>query len=136
MWSLLRRNPSFRKLFTAQVISFAGDWFATVAAIGLLIDATGSDLLASLFWVAQSLPTFIMGPFAGSVADRFDRRRILIVVSFSQAAVALLFLLAGSGLPWIVFVAQGGITMLGAFFGPAAQAGVANIVEDIVLENS
>jgi MFS family permease len=130
MWSLLRRNPSFRRLFSALVVSYAGDWFATVAAIGLLLDATGSDLLASLFWVAQSLPTFVMGPFAGTVADRFDRRRILIVVSFAQSATALLFLLAGAGLPWMVFVAQGGITLLGAFFGPAAQAGVANIVDE------
>ena len=130
MWSLLRRNRSFRKLFTAQVISYAGDWFAAVAAIGLLLDETGSDFLASAFWVAQTLPTFIMGPIAGPVADRFDRRKILIVASFAQAGTALLFLLAGHGVPWIVFVAQGGVTALGSFFGPAAQAGVPNIVDE------
>ena len=130
MWSLLRRNRSFRRLFTAQVISYAGDWFAAVAAIGLLLDATGSDLLASAFWIAQTLPTFLMGPIAGPVADRFDRRKILIVTSFAQAIVALLFLLAGHGLPWIVFVAQGGVTALGSFFGPAAQAGVPNLVDE------
>ena len=130
MWSLLRRNSSFRKLFTAQLISYAGDWFAAVAAIGLLLDATGSDLLASAFWIAQTLPTFVMGPIAGPVADRFDRRRILILASAAQAVVALTFLLAGHGLPWIVFVAQGGVTALGSFFGPAAQAGVANIVDE------
>lgn len=130
MWSLLRRNRSFRKLFTAQVISYAGDWFAAVAAIGLLLDETGSDFLASAFWVAQTLPTFVMGPIAGPVADRFDRRKILIVASAAQAVTALLFLLAGQGLPWIVFVAQGGITALGSFFGPAAQAGVPNIVDE------
>ena len=71
-----------------------------------------------------------MGPVAGPVADRFDRRRILIVASLAQAGVALTFLLAGHGVPWIVFVAQGGVTALGSFFGPAAQAGVPNIVED------
>lgn len=130
MWSLLRRNSAFRKLFTAQVISYAGDWFAAVAAIGLLLDETGSDFLASAFWVAQTLPTFVMGPIAGPVADRFDRRKILIVASFAQAIVALTFLLAGHGVPWIVFVAQGGVTALGSFFGPAAQAGVPNIVDE------
>ena len=128
MWSLLRHNASFRKLFTAQLISYGGDWFATVAALGLLLDATGSDLLASVFWVAQTLPTFVMGPIAGPMADRFDRRRIMIIVSFLQAGVALTFLLAGRGMPWFVFVAQAGVTTLGAFFGPAAQAGVANVV--------
>lgn len=130
MWSLLRRNPSFRKLFTAQIISYAGDWFAAVAAIGLLLDATGSDFLASAFWVAQTLPTFVMGPIAGPVADRFDRRKILILSSLAQAVVALMFLLAGHGMPWIVFIAQGGVTAFGSFFGPAAQAGVPNIVEE------
>ncbi len=130
MWSLLRRNSQFRRLFGAQLISYCGDWFATVAAIGLLLDTTGSDLLASLFWVAQSLPVFVMGPVAGTVADRYDRRRVLIAVSFAQSAMALTFLLAGAGLPWMVFVAQGGVTALGAFFGPASQAGVANLVEE------
>ena len=70
MWSLFRRNGQFRRLFCAQLVSYAGDWFATVAAIGLLLDHTGSDLLASLFWVAQSLPTFVMAPIAGPVVDR------------------------------------------------------------------
>jgi MFS family permease len=130
MWSLLRSNGAFRRLFTAQLISNACDWFATVAALGLLIDETGSALLASVFWVAQTLPTFIMGPIAGPMADRFDRRRIMIAVSFLQAAMALTFLLAGHGMPWFVFVAQGGVTALGAFFGPAAQAGVANLVTE------
>ena len=44
--------------------------------------------------------------------------------------MALTFLLAGAGLPWMVFVAQGGVTALGAFFGPASQAGVANLVDE------
>jgi len=41
MWSLLRSNGAFRRLFIAQLVSYAGDWFATVAALGLLLDATG-----------------------------------------------------------------------------------------------
>jgi MFS family permease len=136
MWSLFRRNGQFRRLFCAQLVSYAGDWFATVAAIGLLLDHTGSDLLASLFWVAQSLPTFVMAPIAGPVVDRFDRRTVLVVASFAQAAVALLFLLAGAGLPWMVFVAQGGVTALGSFFGPASQAAVANLVDEEDLPNA
>lgn len=42
--ALLRRNPDLRALFFAQIVSFAGDWFATVAMLGLVIDRTGSDL--------------------------------------------------------------------------------------------
>ena len=42
MLSLLRRNRDFRTVFTAQVISYMGDWFATVAVLGLVLDLTDS----------------------------------------------------------------------------------------------
>src|SRR4051812_28113656 len=45
---LLRRNPAFRRLYAAQLISFAGDWFATVALLGLALDLSGSAAIASL----------------------------------------------------------------------------------------
>ena len=79
MWSLLRRNPDYRRLFLAQVVSFAGDWFATVALVGLVIDRTGSDIAATLVWVAAMLPAFVVTPLAGPMADRYDRKRIMVV---------------------------------------------------------
>ncbi len=135
MLTLLRGNRDFRRLFTAQVVSYCGDWFATVAMIGLVLDLTGSALAASLVFVAQSLPAFLMTPFAGPVADRFDRKKVMVVVSAMQVGAALLFLLARSpGTVWLAFAAQMLITALGAFFGPASQAAVPNLVdpEDLV----
>ena len=46
--SLLRRNPDFTRLYVAQLASFAGDWFATVALLGLALEVTGSAGLAAL----------------------------------------------------------------------------------------
>ncbi|HEX6656249.1 MAG TPA: hypothetical protein VF153_08570, partial [Candidatus Limnocylindria bacterium] len=52
--ALLRRNPAFSRLFSAELISFAGDWFATVAILGLALQLTGSPTIASLLLVVQT----------------------------------------------------------------------------------
>ena len=85
MWSMLRTNRDIRSLFIAQVISFAGDWFAYVAFVGLVQKLTDSPLLVTMVYVAQSLPAFLMSTVAGPSADRFDRRTIIRTVSVVQA---------------------------------------------------
>ena len=129
MISLLRRNGDFRALFLAQVVSFAGDWFATVAMLGLVIDRTGSDVAATAVFVVQTLPAFALSPLAGPAADRFDRRTLMLVVSLLQAASAGLFLVALHGPVLFAFVAQGLISALGTFFLPASQAALPNLVD-------
>ena len=129
MISLLRRNGDFRALFFAQIVSFAGDWFATVAMLGLVIDRTGSDIAAAAVFVVQTLPAFLLSPLAGPAADRFDRRTLMIGVSLLQAAAAGLFLVALHGPVVFAFLAQGIISALGAFFVPASQAALPNLVD-------
>ena len=129
MLSLLRRNRDLRLLFGAQVVSYLGDWFTFVALAGLVEDLTGSKFLVSLVLVAFSLPSFLMSPVAGSVADRFDRRKVVTVVSLGQAVAALGLLLVGSGTVWLAFVCQSIITGLASFVGPATGAAVPNLVD-------
>jgi len=126
---LLRSNRDVRALFVAQVVSFAGDWFAYVAFVGLVQDLTDSPLLVTLVYVAQALPAFLTSAVAGAAADRFDRRRIIRTVSVLQAVAALGLLLVGSrGTLWIGFACLCAISSLGSFVGPAAQAGLPNLV--------
>jgi MFS family permease len=127
--SLLRRNGDFRSLFLAQIVSFAGDWFATVAMLGLVIDRTGSNVAATAVFVVQTLPAFALSPLAGPAADRFDRRTLMIIVSLLQAAAAGLFLVALAGPVVFAFVAQGLISALATFFAPASQAALPNLVD-------
>src|SRR5438093_10786744 len=129
MLSLLRRNRDFRLVFVAQVVSYAGDWFATVALLGLVLDLTHSDLAAALVFVSQTLPSFLMTPLAGPAADRFDRRRLMLAVSVVQAGAALPFLLVGSGTVWLAFVAQGSLSALAACFRPAPAAGLPHLAQ-------
>lgn len=130
MFSLLRRNRDVRYVFGAQVVSYMGDWFAFVALAGLVEDTTNSRFLVSLVLVSMTIPGLFMSPVAGSFADRFDRRKILIIVSVLQAGAALLLLLHSVAGIWITFAAQCMIAALASFVGPCTSAAVPNLVDN------
>ena len=86
---LLRQNADFRHVWLAEVISFLGDWFNTIAiyaAIGTLTDST--EAIAWVF-VAKMLPVFLMTPLAGPLIDRVDRRKLLIFTDLARAICAV-----------------------------------------------
>jgi MFS family permease len=127
---LLRRNRDFRALFSAQVISYMGDWFATVALLGLVLDLTdGWALAGGLVLASQTLPAFLVSPVAGPSVDRFDRKKMMVVISLGQVVAALMLFAVGPGRVWVAFVSMASIAALGAFFSPASQAAVPNIVD-------
>lgn len=131
MLKLLRSNRDIRWLFIAQVISYAGDWFAYVAFVGLVQKYTDSKLLVTMVYVAQSLPAFAMSAVAGPAADRFDRRTIIRTVSLLQAVAAVGLLAVDSSHTLLLgFLCLCAISALGSFVGPAAQAGIPNLVRD------
>ena len=139
MWKMLKTNADMRRVFLAQVISYLGDWFSFVAIIGLVDDLTGSQFLISLVVVAFSLPSFLASPIAGSMVDRFDRRRILVVVSVVQSVAALGLLLVGKDTIWLAFLAQSTVSALAAVVGPATEASIPNIArnkEELAFANS
>ena len=91
---LLRDNPDYKNLWFAEVVSFAGDWFNTIAlytAIGELTSST--EAIAGVF-VARTLPMFLMTPFGGPLVDRFDRKRIMIASDIARFVCALLLVVA------------------------------------------
>jgi len=130
MFSLLRRNRDVRNVFGAQVVSYMGDWFAFVALAGLVEDTTNSRFLVSLVLVSMTIPGLFMSPIAGSFADRFDRRKILVAASVLQAFAALLLLLHSVAGIWITFVAQCIIAGLASFVGPCTSASVPNLTDN------
>jgi MFS family permease len=117
-------------VFGAQIVSYLGDWFAFVALAGLVEDVTDSRFLVSLVLVSMTIPGLFMSPIAGSFADRFDRRKILIVVSILQTFAALLLLLHSAAGIWITFLSQCLIAGLAAFVGPSTSASVPNLVDN------
>jgi predicted MFS family arabinose efflux permease len=127
---LLASNPSFRRLWIAQLISLGGDWFNVVALTGLLLHLTGSSFYGGAVLAASLLPQFLLSPVAGVVADRFDRRRLMLGANLIAAVLALAMLAVRSpGSVWLGLAAMAGIAATGAFFDPASRSGLPNIVE-------
>ncbi len=136
--SLLRRNPDFARLYGAQLASFAGDWFATVALLGMALEMTGSAALASLVLALQTGGFAAASPLAGMIADRVDRRRLLVAVDLARVPVALAFLLARDpGTLWVAFGAVLLLAVGAAFFEPTSSASLPNLVaaDDLPVAN-
>jgi len=126
---LLRENHGFRQLWLGQLVSQLGDWFNTIAVYTLVLQLTGSGRAVGLVLVARFLPTVVIGPLAGVVADRFDRRRIMIISDVLRAAVVLGFLfIRRPDQLWLVYVLTV-LQLLGStFFEPAKSASVPSLV--------
>src|SRR5579859_4283467 len=128
-WRLLRQNGRFRRLWIAQVISAAGDWFNSVAVLGLVLQLTNSGLGASLVILCSTIPSFFLIPFAGPVVDRFDRRNLMILTNLASTGFALLFLLVhDSSMLWLLYFASILLAVSVSFFAPASSASIPNIV--------
>lgn len=137
--ALVRTNRNFRSLWFGQIVSQLGDWFNTVALIALLYDLTGSATAVALLMVMQVLPVAIVGPAAGVIIDRFDRRTILITADLIRAVAVLGLLLVNSQDDvWLVYVVIGIMVSASGFFEPARSATVPMIVarEDLVAANA
>jgi MFS family permease len=126
---LLRHNRDFRLLYFGSLISLGGDWFLTVALLDLVLQLTGSATLASLMLLCQTLPIFLVTPIAGRAVDRLDRRRLMIVVDLLRAIACLLPLFARTPalLPF-AYIGVISISIGSAYFEPASQAALPNIV--------
>jgi len=128
---LLRNNSAFRRLYVAQLISFAGDWFATVALLGLILELTDSATAASLVLVIQTGVFALASPVAGVLADRLDRKRLMVFADFARVPVALALTLAKSPETlWICFLALALMAVGAAIFEPTSSAAMPNLVED------
>ncbi len=133
-----RRNGAFRRLFLGQVISYCGDWFLTVALLDLVLRLTHSAFLAGLLVVCQSLPAFLLAPWAGPTVDRFDRKKLIIAVASVQTGLALLPMLARStALLPLAYLGVVGIASGATFVSPAIQSAIPNIAhdDDLVMAN-
>lgn len=136
---LLRRNRDFRLLWLGQVISQLGDWFDTIALFTLVLRLTGSGRAIGLVLVARFLPSVVLSPLSGILADRFNRRHIMIASDAIRAVVVLGFLFVRRPEHlWLLYALT--ILQLGfsAFFEPARTAAVPSVVHerDLVTANT
>lgn len=117
------RRRDFRLLWTAGLISDTGDWLLLVALPIAVYQLTGSTLGTSMAFLVELAPTILLGPVAGRLADRWDRRRTLVAVSCCQAAglLPLLVVHDRGGLPVIYGVLAVQATLF-TLYEPAKSA--------------
>jgi MFS family permease len=126
--SLLRRNRNFRLLYVGQTISQLGDWFNTVAVYALLLDLTGSATAVAWMLIVQMLPIALVGPLAGVVVDRLNRRRIMMTADLVRGCLILgLLLVRRADQIWIAYVVTALTVSAQAFFEPARTSTIPNV---------
>lgn len=138
-WAVLTGNRDFRRLFGAELVMFGGDWLVMVPLQGLLITLTHNGLLGGIALAADTGIQALLLPFAGVVADRIDRRRIMIASNAAAfIAVLLLLLVRTAATAWLGPVAIGAVAIAKAFYSPAATAALPNLVapEDLSAANA
>ena len=139
----LLADRTFGPYLAGNLLSNTGNWFQNVAAGLLVFAVTGSNTLVGVVGVLQFGATLLLSPVAGAVADRVDRRRLLLGAQVLGAAgalgLALLVLVAGvDGLPgvWPVFVATAVIGTGYAIGLPTLQALVPSLVPPADLDRA
>jgi len=133
------RVRNFRLFFSGQLISQVGNWLTLVAQSLLVLKLTDSGVALGLLAVAQFGPMLVLGAFAGLVADRSDKRRLLLVVqSFAMAQSFCLAGLAFTGRPPVLAIY--GVALLGgfaiAFDNPVRRSFVVELVPEEDISNA
>jgi MFS family permease len=138
-WRLVRHNRNFRRIWLAQVVSEAGDWFYALAIYTLLLEITGQATSIAIALVFQVLPQTFAGPAAGLVNDRLSRKQVMIVTDLARVVIVLgMLLVRGPRDTWFLYLLLILETIMAAFFEPARNAVIPNLVasDDILMANT
>ena len=125
-------HQNFRLFFGGQSISLIGTWMQRIALGWLVYHMTNSPFLLGVVGFAGQIPTFLLAPFAGVFADRWNRHRILIVtqsLAMVQALVLSLLVLTGTVVIWHIMVLSIFLGTINAFDTPARQSFLVEMVE-------
>jgi MFS family permease len=123
------RIRDFRLLWAGSLVSVLGSWLLILALPAHVFLVTGSLRDTGLILAAQYLPTLVLGPVAGVLADRWDRRRLMIATSlFRAGSVAVMLLGTAPGRYWVLYAALVAESAGGVLYLPAVQARTQAIV--------
>jgi len=128
-FELVRNNANFRNLWFGQIVSLLGDWFNLIASASLIAALTQSGVAVGGLFVVRMLAPFLISPIAGVFADRYDRKKLLILTDISRALVVVGFLFVREPEHvWLLYVLTAVQLAISGFFFPTRNA----ILPDIV----
>jgi MFS family permease len=132
-------TPNYRRFLGGQAVSMAGTWMQTIAQSWLVLQLTGSATAVGLVVALQTLPILLLGPYAGVVVDRLDKRRLMIgllAVMGTQALVLGALTVTGAVQLWHVYVLAFLLGTINSFENPARQTFVLELVGSTNLRNA
>ncbi|GGF12699.1 MFS transporter [Halobacillus andaensis] len=122
--------PSYLYLFRAGIVNGIGDRFSQVAVLALVLEITGSGLLVGLVMGIRVVPYLIFSLLGGKLADRFNRRMLMIVTDLIRFPFALIFLFVESSEQlWILYVGVAVLACGEAFYQPVRKSTIGSIVK-------
>jgi len=136
---LLRRNRNYRYTWMGQVVSEIGDNFNNIAVFALAMALTHSGLVIMGIMLSRAMPAVTIGPLAGVLLDRFDRKRIMIASDLTRAFVALGFIVAlREKQVWLLYAFSALLMVASPFFTAGRSAILPTIAnkEEIHTANS
>ena len=131
--------PAFRKLWNSMLFSSLGDWLGLLATTAMAQQLSGGSYATANFaiagvFIARLLPAVFLGPIAGVIADRFDRRRLMFNVDIMRAALYVSIPIVNTYF-WL-YTAMILVECLTLFWSPAKEASVPNLVPRDKLESA
>jgi dTMP kinase len=131
--------PAFRKLWNSMVFSSLGDWLGLLATTALAAQLSGGSYATANFaiagvFIARLLPAVFLGPIAGVIADRFDRRKLMVTADIFRAALYISIPIVNTYF-WL-YAAMILVECLTLFWSPAKEATVPNLVGKDKLESA
>lgn len=127
--ALICSNRNFRNLWLGQLVSNLGDWFNLIASASLVAMLTGSGLAVGVLFMIRTLAPFLAAPIGGVIADRYNRRKIILITNLLRAPIILAFLwVRDPGDVWLLYLLTGLQLFIGGIFLPARSAMLPDIV--------
>jgi len=126
------RSRNYRLFVAGQSVSLVGTWMQQVAMSWLVYRLTGSAMLLGVVGFTSQIPTIFISPVAGVLADRWDRRRLLLVtqsLALLQATFLALVVLTGIVQVWQIILLSLTLGIINAFDIPARQSFVVQMVD-------
>jgi len=134
-WAVRAFSPlavrNFRFYFIGQTLSVSGTWMQRVAQSWLVLELTGSGTALGLVTAVQFLPVLFLAPLGGVVADRFNKRRLLLVTQSLAAVLATalgLLVLFDLVQIWMVYALAGALGLVASLDNPTRQTFVLELV--------
>ncbi len=131
--------PNYRKFFAGQAVSLAGTWMQSVALAWLVLQLTGSATWLGLAIALQTLPILLLGPYAGVLVDRVDKRRLLVGTQTAAAVQALLLgvltVRDDVTMAWVLVLSLA-LGLVNTMDNPARQAFVREMVPERLVRNA